>query len=149
MRLTHYFILLFAFAGIQNLALANEFNAGFIKSVEGEAIIVKHSTAVPAQPGLAVHRGDVLKTGHNGRLGVTFIDNTRLSMGSETEIVIDDYLFKPAQGQIKLAINMLKETLQYISGVIAKLKPEAVSVKTPTSIIGVRGTRFLVKTEAD
>jgi hypothetical protein len=72
-----------------------------------------------------------------------------VSLGPDTEVTIDEYLFAPANGELKLAASLAKGTLQYISGVIAKLRPEAVSVKTPTGIIGVRGTRFLAKVEEE
>ena len=42
---------------------------------------------------------------------------------------------------------MTRSSLNYVSGVIEKLKPDAVTVGTPTGIIGVRGTQFLLKVE--
>lgn len=128
---------------------AEESAIGFVKVVSGEANITASSGVTPAQPGTAVYLGNVLKTGENGSLGVTLIDNTLVSLGPDTEIIIDEYLYAPAKGELKLVARLAQGTLQYISGVIAKLRPEAVSVKTPTGIIGVRGTRFLAKVEAE
>lgn len=122
---------------------------GFIKIVEGQASITNEQGSTPAQPGTPVYLGNLLKTGENGRLGVTFKDNTIMSLGPDTELRIDEYLFAPANNELKLVASLAKGTLHYISGVIAKLKPEAVSVKTPAGIIGVRGTRFLAKAEAE
>lgn len=122
---------------------------GFVKTVAGEASIIDAQASLPAQPGAPIYLGNRIKTGPDGQLGVTFKDNTIMSFGPDTEVTIDEYLFDPAQGELKLAMSMLKGTLHYISGVIAKLKPEAVSVKTPAGIIGVRGTRFLAKAEAE
>ena len=51
------------------------------------------------------------------------------------------------KGELKLSTQLTRGTLNYISGVIAKLKPTAVTVKTPTGIIGVRGTQFVAKVE--
>lgn len=122
---------------------------GFIKLVEGEVLVMGGQGEAPAKAGNPIYLGDRVKTAANGRLGLTFKDNTIISLGPDTEIVVDEYLFDPAETQLKLVVNMLKGTLHYISGVIAKLRPEAVSVKTPAGIIGVRGTRFLVKAEAE
>lgn len=130
-------------------ALADDTVVGFIKTVEGEVNLADGQTTAPAQVGMPLHLGNIIKTGSNGQLGVTFKDNTVMSFGPETEVVIDEYLFAPADGALKLSVNLLRGTLHYISGVIAKLKPEAVSVKTPAGIIGVRGTRFLAKAEAE
>ena len=120
---------------------------GFVKTAQGEATVSTAGTLVKAQPGTPFHLGSVLKTGKEGSLGVTFIDNTMMSFGPDTEITVDEYLYAPAKGDLKLVTSLIKGTLHYISGVIAKLKPEAVSIKTPTGIIGVRGTRFLVRAE--
>lgn len=130
-------------------ALADDTVVGFIKTAEGEANLTDGQTTAPAQVGMPLHLGSIIKTGSDGQLGAVFKDNTVMSFGPETEVVIDEYLFAPADGALKLSVNMLKGTLHYISGVIAKLKPEAVSVKTPAGIIGVRGTRFLAKAEAE
>lgn len=120
---------------------------GFVKIAQGETSVITEQTPVSAHPGTPLYLGSTLKTGGNGSLGVTFSDNTVMSFGPDTEVTIDDYLYKPAQDRLKLAARIAKGTLHYISGVIAKLKPEAVSINTPTGIIGVRGTRFVVKAE--
>ena len=130
-------------------ALAEDAVVGFVKIAEGDTSIIHGQIKTPAKTGMPLHLGSKIKTGSNGQLGATFKDNTVMSFGPDTEVVIDEYLFAPADGSLKLSVNMLKGTLQYISGVIAKLKPEAVSVKTPAGIIGVRGTRFLAKAEAE
>ncbi|MGY6274059.1 FecR family protein [Methylomonas sp. MgM2] len=129
-------------------ARANDKVLGYIKIVSGEAVVTSESSTVPAQPGMPLYLGNILKTGENGGLGMTFKDNTVISLGPNTEVTIDEYLYAPANDELKLSANLIKGALHYISGVIAKLKPEAVSVKTPSGIIGVRGTRFLVKVEA-
>jgi hypothetical protein len=130
-------------------AWAEDVALGFIKIVGGQASIANEQGSIPAQPGTPVYLGNLLKTGENGRLGVTFKDNTIMSLGPDTELRIDEYLFAPANNELKLVASLAKGTLHYISGVIAKLKPEAVTVKTPAGIIGVRGTRFLAKAEAE
>ena len=120
---------------------------GYVKTVTGEAWVTTAGQRVTAQPGTAVLLGSQLKTAPAATLGVTFKDNTVMSFGPDTEMTVDDYLYAPAQGQLKLATRLAKGSLNYVSGVIAKLKPEAVTVKTPAGIIGVRGTQFVVKVE--
>lgn len=133
---------------LSSTARAEDEVLGFVKIVTGEASVITAGTVLPAQPGTPVHRGNILKTGENASLGITFKDNTIISLGPDTEITIDEYLYAPAKGELKLFASLLHGTLHYISGVIAKLKPEAVQVKTPAGVIGVRGTRFLAKAEA-
>ncbi len=143
------FGLLMASSLLAGNVVADDTVVGFVKIAEGEASVMEGQTTLQAKVGMPLHLGSIIKTGSNGQLGATFKDNTLMSFGPDTEVIIDEYLFAPADGGFKLSVNMLKGTLHYISGVIAKLKPEAVSVKTPAGIIGVRGTRFLAKAEAE
>ena len=122
---------------------------GFIKTVDANASVVLEGQAVAAQPGMALELGQVLKTGKPGSMGVMLKDNTSLSLGSDSELILDQYLYAPDSGELKLALNFIKGSLHYVSGVIAKLKPDAVSIKTPVSTIGVRGTQFVAKVEPE
>lgn len=122
---------------------------GYVKTVSGQATVRTAGNAVAAKPGTALEQGSVLSTGKNGAMGVTFKDNTVMSFGADTELTVDEYLYAPAQGKLKLGSRLSRGTLNYVSGVIAKLKPDAVSVATPSGTIGVRGTQFVVKVSAN
>lgn len=127
--------------------LAQTAPVGYVKTVTGEAWVTTAGQRTVAQPGTAVLLGSQLKTQPAATLGVTFKDNTLMALGPDTEMTVEDYLYAPAQGQLKLGTQLVKGSLNYVSGVIARLKPEAVTVKTPTGIIGVRGTQFVVNVE--
>lgn len=122
---------------------------GYVKTVTGEAWVSSGGQRAKAQPGTPVLLGSQLRTTANASMGVTFKDNTVMSFGPDTDLTVDEYLYAPAQGQLRLGTRMGKGSLNYVSGVIAKLKPEAVTVKTPAGIIGARGTQFLLKVEAE
>ena len=118
---------------------------GFVKTVQGDASVVTTDQTIKAQPGTPVKTSYILKTGKLSSMGITLKDNTLLSIGPDTELVVDEFLYNPAQDALKLGATLSKGTLNYVSGVIAKLKPSAVTVKTPTGNIGVRGTHFVAK----
>ena len=120
---------------------------GYIKTASGKAEVIDAGKAVSARVGTPIQMGNLLKTGPDGSLGITFRDNTVMSFGPDTELTVDEYLYEPGKDRLKFGTSMTKGTLQVISGVIAKLKPEAVQMKTPAAVIGCRGTRFLVKVE--
>ncbi len=128
---------------------AEELPIGYVKTASGEAYVITAAVRTPAQAGTPVFQGSQLKTGPQGSIGVTFKDETVMSCGPDTELTIDEYLFEPSQGKLKLVSNLIMGSLNYISGVIAKLKPDAVSVKTPTGTIGIRGTQFLARVEKE
>lgn len=118
---------------------------GYVKNVKGTATVTTDGQVVQAQPGTPLHQGSALKTDAQSSMGVMFKDNTMMSFGPNTVLTVDEYLYEPREGQLKLGARMGKGTLNYVSGVIAKLQPEAVTIKTPTGLIGVRGTQFLLK----
>ncbi|MEW6294608.1 MAG: FecR domain-containing protein [Pseudomonadota bacterium] len=122
---------------------------GYVKTASGEAFVVTAQASTPAQPGVPVYLGSRLKTGPQGSIGVTFKDETVVACGPDTELTIDEYLYQPSQGNLALVTNLLRGSLNYVSGVIAKLKPDAVSVKTPTGTIGIRGTHFVARVEPE
>ena len=129
-------------------AAAQETGAiGYVMKVSGEATVISDGKAVPAAVGTPVMQGSTLRTGPGGALGVTLKDNTVMSFGPNSELRVDEFLFAPARNELKLTANITRGTMNFISGVIAKLKPEAVQVQTPTGTIGVRGTHFLVKVD--
>ncbi|MCX5830665.1 MAG: FecR family protein [Deltaproteobacteria bacterium] len=120
---------------------------GFVKTVSGSAAVIDAGKPVKAEVGTPIKLGNTLMTGTKGAMGVTFKDNTVMSFGPDTELTVDEYLYAPGKDNLKFGTRMSKGSLQVISGVIAKLKPSSVTMKTPTGTIGIRGTRFLVKVE--
>lgn len=118
--------------------------AGYIKNVTGEATVTSGTRTSAATPGMGLAAGDTLRTSGDGSLGVVLKDNTVLSFGPATSFTLEDYQFEPAQGALKLGARIGQGSLHYVSGAIAKLRPQAVEIKTPTGVIGVRGTRFVV-----
>lgn len=128
-------------------AMAEAPAIGYVKTVKGDAMVISGAQQTKAAVGTPVVAGSKLKTGANGSLGVTFKDNTVMSIGPNTELTVDEYLYAPSKGKLKLGATMAKGTLAYLSGAIAKIKPDAVTVKTPTGTIGVRGTHFVLKVE--
>ncbi|MDO9165494.1 MAG: FecR domain-containing protein [Rhodoferax sp.] len=141
-------VLSMAFSMAGGASLAQDAVIGYVKTVQGDAAVLVAGKATKAQPGTPVQVGHVLKTGKQGSMGVTFTDNTIMSLGPDTEIAVDEYLFAPGKGDLKLGASMTRGSLNYVSGLIAKLKPESITLKTPTGTIGVRGTHFLAKVEA-
>jgi hypothetical protein len=134
--------------GLSGPSFAETQPVGYVKTVSGQAWVKTAGQSTAAKPGTAVMLGSQLTTDKGGSMGVTFKDNTVMSFGPDTELTVDEYLYAPAQGQVKLGTRLGKGTLNYVSGLIAKLNPDAVSVTTPGGTIGVRGTQFLAKVEA-
>jgi hypothetical protein len=123
--------------------------AGRIKVVSGEAVVVRGGASIPAHSGVAVFASDSLRTGNDGRVGVTLADDTQVSIGPRSEVRLDSFLYEPTQGQLGLVLQFIRGTAAYVSGRIAKLAPDAVRLETPAAIVGVRGTTVAVQVTPD
>jgi hypothetical protein len=118
---------------------------GRIKVASGSAFIVRATGLVPAQAGQAVYQADGLRTGAGGRIGITLRDDTRLSLGPNSEVRLDRFAYAPAQSQIGFVLKIVRGVVAYVSGRIAKLSPDSIRLETPGAIVGVRGTTLAVR----
>lgn len=123
-------------------------SAGRIKVVSGTVEIVRGATTVTAAVGTFVLESDRIRTGADGRVGLTLRDDTRLSLGPDSELALNRFQYAPADGRLALAIRFLKGVAGYISGRIAKLAPDAIRLETPAAIVGVRGTSLAIRAGA-
>ena len=119
--------------------------AGRVKIVSGDAFIVHAGETIPATVGLDVFESDSLRTGNDGRIGLTLQDDTQVSIGPSSEVAVDSFVYEPAEGSLGLALKFMHGTAVYVSGKIAKLAPDAVRLETPAAIVGVRGTTVAIE----
>ena len=103
--------------------------------------IMRKSGTVPGAKGAGVEMDDTIRTG-NGKIGITFQDDTKVQITENSRLVIDDFVFDPKKGSGKLAVNVAMGTVRYASGQIAKNSPQNVAIETPSATVTVRGTDF-------
>jgi hypothetical protein len=120
---------------------------GQIKNTAGQVFLLRNNNQQPAKPGDLLEQADVIITGSNGSVGVTLIDNSRLSAGPNTRVEFKQFRFNPTTQEGESLTQLHRGTLAIVSGQIAKRSPDAMKVQTPTTILGVRGTKFAVKVE--
>jgi len=118
---------------------------GVVRSASGDATVTRGENTFPGTPGLKLLVGDTLGTGRDGSLGVILRDDSSLSIGPGSRLVLRSFLFSPYEGKFDLVARITRGTMAYISGLIGKLAPEKARFETPTATIGIRGTRFAVK----
>jgi hypothetical protein len=120
---------------------------GRIKTVSGTAFIVRQGVEHAASPGQSVFQSDGLKTGTDGRLAVTLKDETRLSLGPNSDVRLEKFVYAPGESRLGFTLSIARGLLAYVSGRIARLSPDAVRLETPSAIIGVRGTRLVIQVD--
>ena len=116
-----------------------------VKSSVGAAAIERGTVRVPAKPGLQLNPGDRLVTGKDGRISLSFIDNTRFSVGPNSRVSVSEFAYDRTRQQGKFLTQVDRGSLAIVSGHIAKSGRDAMKVRTPNSLLGVRGTRFIVE----
>lgn len=118
---------------------------GHIRELSGIATILRQGVTQPAAVGVALRRGDLIQTNKLGAVGIVLIDDTTISLGSNSELSLKDYDFSPKEGKFSLVMGMIKGTFVYVSGRIGKLAPDAIQLSIPDATIAVRGTKLLVE----
>jgi hypothetical protein len=122
-------------------------DVGEIKVVRGNAHLERGTERLAVRAGMPVQQADKVVTGADGTVGITFADNSLLSIGPDSALAIDRYVFDSTTHAGQFDSTLSKGTLAVISGKMVKQSPDAMRVRTPSSIMGVRGTEFVVKVD--
>ncbi len=116
-----------------------------IKQVSGTAAIERSSQRLKPSPGFHLLPGDRLVTGKDGRMSLTFIDNTRFAVGPNSRISVSEFQYDRTRQRGTFLTRIDRGSLAVVSGRIAKSNRDAMKVRTPNSLLGVRGTKFIVE----
>ena len=114
---------------------------GNVDKLEGKGVVDRDKTDITLEKELPIEQYDTVKTG-NGKVGILFIDDTRVDVTQHSKLIIDEFVFDPNSGKGKLNLSAKLGTIRYASGQIAKTSRQDIKITTPTATIGVRGTDF-------
>lgn len=126
---------------------ANAADVGKIKVAKGSVEIQRAGAKIPAQVGAGLQTSDVLVTGADGSAGITFTDNSLVSVGPNSVFAIDKYSFDTTTHAGEFEGNLKQGRLAAVSGKMVKQSPESMKIRTPSAIMGVRGTEFVVQVD--
>jgi len=122
--------------------------SGTVKLVEGAVNVVgAQGGKRPLQPGDAVAVTDQVVTGPNSAASLVLRDGTTLMLGPDSQLEIKGFTYDATRQEGNVFLSMLRGSMRMISGLIGKAHPESVKIKTPTSLIGVLGTDFIVQAQ--
>lgn len=114
------------------------------KEVKGD-VKVRHEKQIKSvQSGDKLFINDVIITGHDGTIFITFNDGSTLNLGKKSFLTIDNFVFEPLEENYDFKLNLKKGVGVFKSGKIGKLAPKSFNMKIPQGVIGIRGTKFLV-----
>ena len=120
-----------------------------IKTVSGKVKVERGTAQTSPKPGDPLFEKDTVVTGADGSVGITFVDNTVMSAGPNSEIALEQFKFDSNNFNGSMLTELRKGTLAVVSGDIARSSPGAMKVRTPAATLGVRGTRFVAEATGD
>lgn len=138
-------LVLLAIIGFSSAAIAADI--GLVKVVKGEVSIQRAGSKIPAAVGTSVRASDVVLTGAESAAGITFTDNSLVSLGPNSVFAIDKYRFDTTTHAGEFEGNLRQGRLAAVSGKMVKQSPESMKIRTPSAIMGVRGTEFVVQVD--
>jgi hypothetical protein len=118
-----------------------------VKNVTGQVQVQRGGATLPVSAGMGMQAADRLVSQAGAAAGITFRDGTRVALGPSSELLVRDYNFKPKEAAYSFDLHLARGSALYTSGTLAKVAPAAVKISTPSAMIGVRGTRFIVEAE--
>ncbi len=128
--------------GMVSFVLANE--VALVKKLNGSAYILREGKEIPVEIGTKLFEKDIVYTNPESSVGLIFKDNTRISVGPKSEVAIEKYIFVPSENKEAFVTNLSKGSIECITGLIAKINPDAFKLKAKTATMGIRGTHFIV-----
>ena len=126
---------------------AHAADVGLVKVSHGSVTIERGAERIAATVGTPVQPSDVIRTGADGAAGITFSDNSVVSVGPASVFAIDKYAFDTTTYAGQFQGTLSKGRLAAVSGKMVQQTPESMKIRTPSAIMGVRGTEFVVQVD--
>ena len=122
-------------------AQASVADIGGVSEVFGYAQIKRNESPLNADLKLPIQSNDQAVT-TNGRMAITFLDDSTVKLTEHSQLTIDEYIFDPDPSKSKMALTFGLGTARFISGQLGKIDKRNIALKTPTADIAIRGTDF-------
>ncbi len=143
--LSKVFIIIFlTFASVAN-ASNNSF-VGVIGAAIGD---IKNQKNESLSNGSKIFFGDTIISKSKSNAQILFLDQTVLTLGEETELTIDEFVYDPNSQDGSFVSTVKTGTVKFITGQISKKNPDNLEVKVPAGTLGARGTEFVVLSETN
>lgn len=127
-------------------SLSAETAIGRVVTLDGEATALRaDGTVVALSGGTPIGQGDVIATGSGAALAIEFVDGTSISLGADSRLVIDEFVYDPGGTDNAAAFDMVQGIFAYVSGEVAHSETGGTVLATPVATIGIRGTTLALR----
>jgi len=138
LSLLRFLAILVCLVSVFNIHEAAAAAVGKVSQVQNQAQVGSKAAAV----GTPVNMNDRLRTGANARLEVTFSDQSKLTLGENANVVIDQFVYNPSQSTGAVVLSSTQGAFRFAGGKIENMQQKKVRVNTPSAALAVRGTHF-------
>ena len=116
---------------------------GHVTKLIGNATAIRNGVSIILNQGDNVNKGDVVQSGSDSTLGITFIDGTVFGLASNAKMVLNEMVYDPNGSDNKSLLSLVQGTISFVAGATAKNGD--MKVDTPVATMGIRGTAVLVE----
>lgn len=117
---------------------------GIVKTKTGNVMVERGPVMQVLSVGSKVYQNDRVFTGRTSSVGITLNDDMRISLASSSSFKFTQFVYDPNTREGSFIGSVLKGSLRFVTGLLGKAHPRSLTIKTPTSTIGIRGTDFIV-----
>jgi hypothetical protein len=119
---------------------------GSVATLQGSASVTRNNAASALVPRADIFKGDLLQTGADGTLGITFDDDTTFTLKPNSRITVDNFVYEEDGAHNAAVFNVVRGTVAFLAAQVAHTGD--MKIDTPTSTLGIRGTTGLIEIPA-
>ena len=144
----NYLIKILIFVILTFTSVANASNNSFVGVIGAAIGDIKNQKNESLSNGSKIFFGDTIISKSKSNAQILFLDQTVLTLGEETELTIDEFVYDPNSQDGSFVSTVKTGTVKFITGQISKKNPDNLEVKVPAGTLGARGTEFVVLSES-
>ena len=122
------------------MAQQSDVSIGNITELKGQGRIVREKP-YDAALSFEIESFDNVETS-NGRLGITFLNNSQVRLTEHSKLVIDEFIYDPNPSKSKMTLQFASGTARFITGKLNNINKENIAITTPSANVSIRGTDF-------
>ena len=130
-------------------SVANASNNSFVGIIGAAIGDIKNQKDEKLANGSKIFFGDTIISNSKSNAQILFLDQTVLTLGEETELTIDEFVYDPNSQDGSFVSTVKTGTVKFITGQISKKNPDNLEVKVPAGTLGARGTEFVILSESN
>ena len=139
-------ILVITFLWASSLFAANK--AGQVETIKGDVKATLEQETRALSQGDDIFANDLIATESGALVEIKFVDESKFLVGPASEMQVDKFSYNKPDTENKLSTKLLKGSFRFVTGLIARYKPDSMEVSTAVATIGIRGTTVAVEADA-